>query len=72
MRFLAEIGGMNDEEKNVLEMFHELKDEAYICDMLGLDHKAYQTIEESVRCKMLLAVFECINAHMDNRKAEPF
>lgn len=34
-------------------------------DVMGLSRKSFERIVEAVRAKLLLAVFECINAHMD-------
>lgn len=62
--FMAEIGGMNDDEKAVFQMLHERKIDEVIQAELGLSKSAYIQIEESVRSKLLVAVFECINAHM--------
>ena len=63
--FMAEIGGMNTDEKAVFQMLHERKLDEVIQAELGLSKSSFNQIEESVRAKLLLAVFECINAHMD-------
>ena len=64
--FLAELGGMNTDETSVFLMLHDGKDDQYIQDMLCISRSAYELIEESVRAKLLLAVFECINYTRDN------
>lgn len=65
VEFMAHIGGMNDEETEVFKMLHEGNAELFIQEELGLSRKAYGRIEESVRAKLLLAVFDCINYRMD-------
>lgn len=64
-KFMADIGGMNDEERTVFYMLHEKKSDLTIQEELGLSRKAFERIESSVRAKLLLAVFQCINYHMD-------
>lgn len=64
--FMAKIGGMNEEEKKVFQLTHEGKSDLYIQDELNLSRKNYDRIIESVRAKLLLAVFECINHYMEH------
>lgn len=64
--FMAEIGGMNEEETKVFLMLHEGRTMEYIMLTCRLSRKGYERIEESIRAKLLLAVFECINKHMEN------
>ena len=64
--FIAHIGGMNEEEASVFQLIHEGKTELFIQNELNLSCKAYKRIEESVRAKMLLAIFDCINYRMDH------
>lgn len=63
--FMAKIGGMNEEETAVFLLIHSGKKDQVIMDMMGLSRKSFERIVEAVRAKLLLAVFECINAHMD-------
>lgn len=63
--FMAEIGGMNEEETEVFLLIHSGKKDQVIMDVMGLSRKSFERIVEAVRAKLLLAVFECINAHMD-------
>lgn len=65
LEFLAHIGGMNEEEYMVLKNIHDRKTDSYIQDTMGLSRKAYDRVEESVRAKLLIAIFECINCHME-------
>lgn len=64
--FMAEVGGMNEEERAIFRLIHEGKTDIYIQQELSLSRKAYARIEESIRAKLLLAVFECINHYMDD------
>lgn len=64
--FIEEVGGMNDEERKVFEMLHEQYTDVSIQMLLGLDRKSYERIESSVRAKLLLSVFECINHYMED------
>lgn len=63
--FMASLGGMNEEEKALFQMIHEGKSEVVIQDMLSLSRKSYERVEESVRAKLLIAVFECILYRME-------
>lgn len=66
INFIAEIGGMNEEETNVFKLIHEGRSDEYIIDVLGLSRKSYKKVEDSMRTKMVIALFECINCHMNN------
>lgn len=66
--FMARIGGMNEEEKEVFLMLHEGKTTDCITITMGLSRRSYERIEESIRAKLLLAVFECINKHMESEE----
>lgn len=65
VEFMAKLGGMNDEEKAILMLFHEGKTDTYIQLELGLSRKAYERIEEAVRAKLTIAIFTCINKTYD-------
>lgn len=65
VKFLAELGGMNDEESRMLTLIHKGHSEVYIQQEMCLSRKSYERIEESVRAKLLIAVFHCINKCMD-------
>lgn len=64
--YMARIGGMNEAEKELFEMLHENKTDTYIMDVMGLNRKTYEKIESSMRTKLVIAIFECINNHMNN------
>ncbi len=67
VKYMADLGGMNDEEYKVFNMLHMQYTDLAIQEEMGLDRKSYQRIEESVRAKLLIAVFECIHYTMDER-----
>lgn len=62
--FLADTGGMNDEERRLLQMIHDGKGDLDIQETLGLDRKARERVEESVRAKLTIAIFHCIDFTM--------
>ena len=64
--FMAELGGMNDEETQMFLLLHSGKDDQFIQDMMSVSRSAMERIEEALRAKLLLAVFECINFTRDN------
>ena len=66
IRFIADIGGMDSEERQVFELIHEGRSDEYIIDVLGMSRKSYKKVEDSMRTKMVVALFECINSHMNN------
>lgn len=59
--YMAKLGGMNDEETEVFMLLHDGKTDLFIQEELGLTRTSYARIEESVRAKLLLAVFDCID-----------
>jgi len=64
--FMAKIGGMNAEEKRLFQLVHEGMEDIDIMEELSLtNRKSYMRIENAVRAKLLLAIFECINQHME-------
>lgn len=63
--FMAELGGMNEEEKEMFFMMHEGKTDQVIMDYMNLSKRSYKRVEESVRAKLLLAIFDCINYRMN-------
>ena len=67
VNFMADLGGMNTEERQFFQLVHEGKTDLYIQEELGVTRKTYVRIEESVRAKLLIAIFECINCHMDEK-----
>lgn len=62
--FMAQLGGMSEDEKTVFTMLHDGRNEVEIQDKLHLSKSAYDLIEERVRKKVLIAVFDCINFRM--------
>ena len=66
--FLARLGGMTDEEYKVFNLIHQQATDLDIQLEMALDKKTYARVEESVRAKLLIAVFECINCHMEHKE----
>ena len=66
VQFLADLGGMNEEETQVFWLIHKGFSDLRIQEETAMSRKAYERVEESVRAKLLLAVFHCINYTMDN------
>lgn len=63
--FMAKMGGMNDEEKKFFIMLHKGKSDTFIQDELGISRSAFIKIENSVRSKLCIAIFDCINIAMN-------
>lgn len=68
VQFMAKLGGMNPAEKQMFLNFHEGKPDNVIYDEMAMDRKAGSRTEKSMREKLLVAVFECINFTMLNKK----
>lgn len=62
--FIADIGGMTNEERCIFFGFHEGKPDDVIMDELGMDRKTFKNVEDRVRVKVSIAIFECINYRM--------
>lgn len=66
INFMAFLGGMSDTEKRVLQMMHEGRTDLYIQTELCLNKDSFKQIEEIMRRKLTLAVFNCIDYRIDN------
>lgn len=64
--FLAAVGGMNEEEYRMFCLTHDGKSDEIIQSEMCIGRKTYERILESMRAKLLLAVFECINHYKDD------
>lgn len=63
---LAQLGGMNDEETRMLNLFHRGYTETAIKIEMGLSsNNSFARIESAVRAKLTIAIFTCINAMED-------
>lgn len=62
--FMAELAGMSEIEKQMIHLIHDGQTDLFIQEELGLSRSAYQRIESSMRTKLLVAVFDCINSKM--------
>lgn len=65
-KFMAELGGMHEEEYEIFMLIHKGHTDLFIQEERGITKPAYQRIEDSIRSKLLLAVFECINYKMNH------
>ena len=66
VEYMANLGGMNEEERAVLMLLHEKKKDKYIEDTLSLSKTTRERVESAIAAKLLLAVFQCINYHIDH------
>ena len=64
INFMADLGGMNQEERDVFQLLHEGYSDLDIQTEKCMSKSAYESVEEQVRSKLLLAVFDCINERM--------
>lgn len=65
VEFMAELGGMNEEEKKIFRLIHDGKSDLFIQEEIGISKNGYARVEEAIRAKLLLAVFDCINYRME-------
>ena len=65
INFIAMVGGMNSEETQMFHLIHDGRSDAYIIDTMGLSRKSFKKIEDSMRTKLVVALFECINKYMN-------
>lgn len=68
VNFMANIGGMNEEETKLFTLLHYGKCDLFIQEEMGISSKAYKRIEKNVRSKLTIAVMTCINKAMDLEK----
>lgn len=59
--FVAAKSGMNERETQLLLLLHDGKDDDFIEYEMGCGRKTVKLIEESMRAKLLLYIFELIN-----------
>lgn len=64
--FIAELGGMDEEEKRIFKMMHDKKTDLFIQEEIGVSKNGYSCVEDVVRSKFRLAVFDCINYRMEH------
>lgn len=63
--YMAEIGGMNDEERKFFQLVHERKSDQFIQDELGLSRRSFDRVQSAVKAKLTIAIFSCINKSME-------
>lgn len=69
VNYMAMLGGMNDEERRMFQLIHEGRTDLYIQTELNLTRETYKKIEDSVRKKLLVAVFSCIDYRIDREES---
>ena len=65
LAYLAEIGGMNEEQLQLLMMLHDGKSDAYIEDTMSITKETRKRIEDAISAKLSIAIFHCIDFTMD-------
>lgn len=63
---LADVGGMNQEERDMLHLMHENKDDQYIQDAMHVSRKSFEKIQVGMRTKLNIAIFRCVDFYMYN------
>lgn len=63
--YMAELGGMNEEQRTVLLMLHEGKSDTFIEDTMGITRETRKRIEDAISAKLSIAIFHCIDVAMD-------
>lgn len=61
IQMMEDLGGMNEEERKLLEFFNREGLDVGACLELGVSQTALADIEEQMRTKMENAIFFCIN-----------
>lgn len=62
--YLAEISGMNNDEKAILQYAHEGQTDLYAQEELGFSKGTFKDKELLMRIKVVLGVFKCIDRCM--------
>lgn len=66
LNFLSDLGGMTEEEKEMLKLLHYNKSDISIMNEMNISQKTFNRIEESMRAKLTIAIFTCINKTYDS------
>lgn len=64
--YIAELGGMNDEEREIYLMLHEGTTADAIQGLRPIDRKAYEKVEDSIRKKFAVGVIACVTYKMEH------
>ena len=62
--FVAKVGGMSNEEKDMLQLLHNGWTDIAIQEELAMSRSKFDEVLDRVRMKLVLAVFDCINYRM--------
>lgn len=69
LKYVSAVSGMSEDEKAILTMLHEKRDDDYILDMLGMDKKRLAQVEKAVGMKTAYAILHALDFCI---KFEPF
>lgn len=72
IEFLAELGGMTEEETELFKLLHYGKSDLYIMQKLNLSNRPFLKVEQNVRLKLTIAVFTCISRVYEEEQKRKF
>lgn len=61
VRYVAKMGGMTNEEADLLKLLNEKRDDHHIMDSLAIDKNRLQALEKSVGIKTAYAILHAID-----------
>ena len=61
IKYVASVGGMTEEETEVLKLLHEKRDDEYIMDALSMDKKRLAQVEKMVGMTTAYALLHAVD-----------
>lgn len=61
IKYVASVGGMTEEETEVLKLLHEKRDDEFIMDELSMDKKRLAQVEKMVGMKTAYALLHAVD-----------
>ena len=61
IKYVASVGGMTEEETEVLKLLHEKRDDEFIMDALSMDKKRLAQVEKMVGMKTAYALLHAVD-----------
>lgn len=61
VKYVAKMGGMTDEEADLLKLLNEKRDDRFIMDALSIDKNRLQALEKNVSTKTAYAILHAID-----------
>ena len=61
IKYVASVGGMTEEETEVLKLLHEKRDDEFIMDSLSMDKKRLAQVEKMVGMKTAYALLHAVD-----------